>query len=167
MAELNYKLSQIRVWSFISFKENWLDNNEYYKKKVKQIETKLSNSLHKELTSLFVDESKTVLENQNINGAVSFVQLKNKDVMFGKEKVGNIEGLRFRIDLKFERSSYIFKNKILKNCLKELSKSIINEFIKSEPTKFKYDVSGNIYWKNDLIGTLLKLMIYLNQNLKY
>ena len=38
VAELNYKLSQIRIWSFISFKENWLDNNDHFKKKVKQIE---------------------------------------------------------------------------------------------------------------------------------
>ena len=33
IAELNYKLSQIRVWSFLSFKEKWVKNNDFYKKK--------------------------------------------------------------------------------------------------------------------------------------
>jgi len=156
VAELNYKLSQIRVWSFISFKESWLDDNDYYKKRVKQIETNLSNRLHTELISLFVDENKELIEQDEMSGFESLVKLKKKDIMFGREKVGNIEGLRFRIDFKYERSGYIFQNKILKNYLKQLSKSIVDNFIKSDSSEFDHDVGGKIYWKNDLVGKLIK-----------
>ena len=156
VAELNYKLSQIRIWSFISFKESWLENNDYYKKKVKQIETKLSNRLHTELISLFIDENKELVEQDDIMGSESLVKLIKKDIMFGRQKVGNLEGLRFRIDLKYERSGYIFQNKILKNYLKQLSKLIVNNFVESKSSEFKYDVSGKIFWKNDLIGRLIK-----------
>ena len=39
-------------------------------------------------------------------------------IMFGKEKIGNLEGFRFKILLKFERKANTFKDKILKNGLK-------------------------------------------------
>ena len=156
VAELNYKLSQIRIWSFISFKENWLDNNDYYKKKVKQIETNLSNRLHTELISLFIDENKELVEQNDILKSDSLIKVIKKDIMFGREKVGNLEGFRFRIDSKYERSGYIFQNKILKNYLNQLSKSIVDNFVESRSSEFKYDVSGKIYWKNDLIGRLTK-----------
>jgi ATP-dependent RNA helicase SUPV3L1/SUV3 len=156
VAELNYKLSQIRIWSFISFKENWLDKNDYYKNKVKQIETNLSNRLHTELISLFIDENKELVEQNDILKSDSLIKVIKKDIMFGREKVGNLEGLRFRIDLKYERSGYIFQNKILKNYLNQLSKSIVDNFVESKSSEFKYDVSGKIYWKNDLIGRLTK-----------
>ena len=126
------------------------------KKKVKQIETKLSNRLHTELISLFIDENKELVEQDDIMGSESLVKLIKKDIMFGRQKVGNLEGLRFRIDIKYERSGYIFQNKILKNYLKQLSKLIINNFVESKSSEFKYDVSGKIFWKNDLIGRLIK-----------
>ena len=78
VAELNYKLSQIRIWSFISFKESWLDNNNHYKKKVKQIETNLSNRLHAELISLFIDEKKELVEQEDILRAESLGKLIKK-----------------------------------------------------------------------------------------
>ena len=77
IAELNYKLSQIRVWSFLSFKEKWVKNNDFfYKKRVKQIETNLSISLHTELMSHFVDESKGKFDHDHtdINNSVQKTQ---------------------------------------------------------------------------------------------
>ena len=40
--------------------------------------------------------------------------------------------------------------------MKQLSKSIVDNFVESKSSEFKYDVSGKIFWKNDLIGRLIK-----------
>ena len=40
--ELSHKISQIRKWSFLSFKNEWIDNNEKFQHKVKKIENSLS-----------------------------------------------------------------------------------------------------------------------------
>ena len=43
ISELNHKISQIRKWSFLAFKANWMENNNLLQqKKIKAIEFDLS-----------------------------------------------------------------------------------------------------------------------------
>ena len=66
ISELNYKISQVRTWSFISFKRNWIESDNKFKNQVKELELNLSKKLHEELISEFVGEIKSIqLENQN------------------------------------------------------------------------------------------------------
>ena len=56
--ELNYKLSQLRTWSFISFKREWIKDGERFQKKVKKLELQFALKLHKELMTEFIGEYK-------------------------------------------------------------------------------------------------------------
>ena len=58
ISELNYKISQIRKWSFLSFKVDWIKNNKRFQKKIKKIENDLSIDLHNQLISEFIGEFK-------------------------------------------------------------------------------------------------------------
>ena len=166
IAELNYKLSQIRVWSFLSFKEKWVKNNDFYKKRVKQIETNLSISLHTELMSHFVDESKGKFDHDHLDINNSPVQLKDTAIYFGREKVGVLEGLSFKINLKYDRSGNTFKNKILKNNLKEISKLVTTDFVDTNINDFNFDVNGFLYWKSRIFGRLFKSKDIFKPNIK-
>ena len=52
---INMKISQIRTWSYVSFKKSWIQNSEQYQIKIKKIENFLSNKLHENLVNKFVD----------------------------------------------------------------------------------------------------------------
>ena len=58
ISELNYKISQIRKWSFLSFKSNWIKNNIRFQNRIKRLENDLSNNLHNQLISEFIGEFK-------------------------------------------------------------------------------------------------------------
>ena len=60
ISELTYKISQIRKWSFLSFKSNWVMHNKKFQKKIKKIENDLSINLHNQLISEFIGEFKTL-----------------------------------------------------------------------------------------------------------
>ena len=56
ISELNYKISQIRKWSFLAFKSNWMEDTEKFRNKIKSIELDLSLILHSQLINEFVGE---------------------------------------------------------------------------------------------------------------
>ena len=166
ISKLNYKLSQIRVWSFIAFKDKWINNSQFYKKKVKQIETKLSISLHKELITHFVEESKNQLNIKNTGEDISLVKLMKKTLILGREEIGKIDSLRFRIKTNFNKTSKTFKNKILKNSLSQIVKQVMLDFESTNFKKFKFTIDGSIHWDEYVIAKIIKGRDLVNPRIK-
>ena len=79
--ELNYKLSQLRTWSFISFKREWIKDGEKFQKKVKKLELQFALKLHKELMTEFIGEYKN-FEFENSTNLIK----TNHIVRFDKKK---------------------------------------------------------------------------------
>ena len=87
ISELNYKISQIRTWSFISFKNRWIENNHKFQNKVKEIGLDLSTKLHEELIFEFIGEyknfqfknSKDLIQENNV------IRLEEKKVFLEKK----------------------------------------------------------------------------------
>ena len=47
---LSHRLSNVRTWSYVANKKNWVENSDYWVQLTKSIEDKLSDKLHDELT---------------------------------------------------------------------------------------------------------------------
>ena len=156
--ELNHKLSQLRTWSFISFKREWIKDGERFQKKVKKLELQFALKLHKELMIEFIGEYKNFeLENStNLIQTNHIVRFEKKKICFGKEIIGCRNGLKFDINQNFKKSKSIFNNKILKKSLTEFSLKIKDEFLNSSFVSFEFKVDGTILWKKDVIGCFLK-----------
>ena len=50
---LSHRLSNVRTWSYVANKRNWVENSDYWIQLTKSIEDKLSDKLHDELTKEF------------------------------------------------------------------------------------------------------------------
>lgn len=46
------RISHVRTWSYVANKKNWVENNDYWIAKTKDIEDKLSDRLHEELSKV-------------------------------------------------------------------------------------------------------------------
>jgi ATP-dependent RNA helicase SUPV3L1/SUV3 len=55
------RISHVRTWSYVANKRNWVENNDYWIAKTKDIEDKLSDRLHEELSKSFVDKRISIL----------------------------------------------------------------------------------------------------------
>ena len=164
IAELNYKISQIRTWSFISFKNNWIENNLILQNKVKELELKLSIKLHEELISEFIGEYKNIQWDNSKDLIIKnqIVRLHEKKIFFGKQDIGRVEGLKFIINSNFRKRKNIFNIKILEKNLYDFSIKIKDSFLKASFNKFDIKIDGKIYWEKMLIGVFSKDKILLN-----
>ena len=155
ISELNHKISQIRKWSFLAFKGDWMENNYLLQQKIKAIELDLSIILHSQLINEFVGEFKGLKSNFDKRLEKSFIELDVKNsLQFGRETIGKLEGFRFRINNSFKNNN-IYNNKILKKHLTFFAKQKIDEFKNSKSSDFDFKVNGEVLWKKSLIAKLL------------
>ena len=59
---LSNRIANVRTWSYVSNKNNWIENQKYWIEKTKLLEDKLSDRLHEELTKTFIDKRASVLQ---------------------------------------------------------------------------------------------------------
>lgn len=96
---LSHRIAQIRTWTYVSNRPNWLADPAHWQEKTREIEDKLSDALHERLTKRFVDRRTSVLmkrlrENENMDAEIS----AEGDVTVEGHHVGQLEAFRFTAD---------------------------------------------------------------------
>ena len=98
---LSNRIANVRTWSYVSNKNNWVEDHNYWIEKTKLLEDRLSDRLHEELTKTFIDKRASVLarglkQDMEFNTKI----LENNDVMIDNQFIGKINGLKLELDLK-------------------------------------------------------------------
>ncbi len=98
---LSNRIANVRTWSYVSNKNNWVENQDYWIEKTKHLEDRLSDRLHEELTKTFIDKRASVLA-RGLKQDMEFKTeiLENNDVMIDEQFIGRINGLKLELDLK-------------------------------------------------------------------
>ncbi len=58
---LSNRIRQIRTWTYVANRKNWLEDPAHWREKTRDIEDRLSDALHERLTQRFVDRRTSVL----------------------------------------------------------------------------------------------------------
>ncbi len=164
---LSNRIANVRTWSYVSNKNNWIENQEYWIEKTKLLEDKLSDRLHEELTKTFIDKRASVLS-RGLKQEMDFKTKISEDneVMIDNQFIGKIKGLKLELDLKkgaLETDIKSLKKAARKTIGPELEKRI-QEIINSGLIILKDDFK--IYWNNFAIGKLISGKDYLNPNIE-
>ena len=93
---LSHRLSNVRTWSYVANKKNWLENSDYWVQLTKSIEDKLSDKLHDELTKRFIDKkirilSRSLKQDLVVNTAIND---ENK-ITIDRQLIGESKGEKF------------------------------------------------------------------------
>ena len=93
------RISGIRTWTYVSFRNDWLVDSEHWQNQTRAIEDRLSDALHDRLTQRFVNRKTSALisklkDNPDLIAAIR----KNGDVLIEGEPVGRLNGLKFEFD---------------------------------------------------------------------
>ncbi|MDB3960604.1 helicase-related protein, partial [Candidatus Pelagibacter sp.] len=98
---LSNRIANVRTWSYVSNKNNWTENQDYWIEKTKHLEDRLSDRLHEELTKTFIDKRASVLA-RGLKQDMEFKTeiLQNNDVIIDGQFIGKINGLKLVLDLK-------------------------------------------------------------------
>ena len=164
---LSNRIANVRTWSYVSNKNNWTENQDYWIEKTKHLEDRLSDRLHEELTKTFIDKRASVLarglkQEMNFDTKIS----KDNDVMIDNQFIGKIKGLKLELDLKkgaLETDIKSLKKAARQTIGPELERRI-QTIIDTGLIDLKDDFK--IYWNDFVIGKLISGKDYLNPNLE-
>lgn len=96
---LSGRIAQIRTWTFVANRPDWLADPEHWQGIARDVENKLSDALHERLTERFVDRRTSVLmrrlrENTVLNTEIG----KTGEVIVEGHVIGRLDGFTFAPD---------------------------------------------------------------------
>src|SRR5205814_77798 len=96
---LSGRIAQIRTWTFVANRPDWLSDPDHWQGITREVENKLSDALHERLTERFVDRRTSVLmrrlrENSVLNTEIG----KTGEVIVEGHVIGRLDGFAFAPD---------------------------------------------------------------------
>jgi ATP-dependent RNA helicase SUPV3L1/SUV3 len=159
---LSNRIANVRTWAYVSNKSNWVENQDYWIKRTKLLEDKLSDRLHEELTKTFIDKRASVLARGLKQDIIFDTEIINDEkVMINQQYIGRLKGLKLELDLKVDALDADIKS-LKKAARQNVSPEIIkriNQIIDTGLIELKDDYK--IYWKNYPIAKLIPGSDYL------
>ena len=163
---ISNRIANVRTWAYVSNKSNWVENQDYWIERTKNLEDKLSDRLHEELTKTFIDKRASVLAKGLKQDIVFDTEILNEEkVLINQQYIGRLKGLKLDLDLKadaFNTDIKSLKKAARQNVAPEIKKRI-NQIIETGLIELKDDFK--IYWKNYSIAKLVSGSDYLNPQL--
>ena len=160
---LSNRIANVRTWSYVSNKSNWVDNQDYWIERTKYLEDQLSDRLHEELTKSFIDRRASVLARGLKQDIILKTKIeKNETVMINEQFIGKLKGLKLDLDLKIgalDTDVKSLKKAARQNVTPEILKRI-NLIIGGSPLHLSNDFK--IYWEKNPIAKIKSGKDYLS-----
>lgn len=161
------RISNVRTWSYVANKKDWVENGDYWIQLTKNIEDTLSDRLHEELTKSFIDKKISILSRGLKQDIILETEVdENHKVLIDKQYVGALKGLKFIID-------FTSKNldADLKSIKKAARKGVEEELIKRVKTiieegNLSINLENKILWQNNPIAKIKRGENYLTPEIE-
>jgi ATP-dependent RNA helicase SUPV3L1/SUV3 len=96
---LSGRIAQVRTWTFIANRPDWLRDPEHWQGVTRQVEDTLSDALHERLAQRFVDRRTSVLMRRLRENAMLEAEITTSgDVLVEDQHVGHLSGFCFAPD---------------------------------------------------------------------
>ncbi len=152
---LSNRIAHIRTWTFVSNRREWLKDPDHWQAKTREIEDRLSDALHEQLTQRFVDKRTSVLMKSMRDKESLFAEIeKDGRVVVEKHYVGKLEGFCFTPDLAAAGvHGKAARNAAAKVLVHELA-ARADRLTAAPDTAFTLTREGQIVWEHQEIGRL-------------
>lgn len=148
------RIADIRTWTYISHRGDWLEDAAGWQQKARAIEDRLSDALHERLTQRFVDKRAMVLARRNEGEKPLATIVASGEVMVEGESLGRLRGFRFDLDEAVSpdhaRASLAAVRDVL---VTEIPQRIL-KFEQDNDGSFLLDREGNLTWRGAEVGRI-------------
>jgi ATP-dependent RNA helicase SUPV3L1/SUV3 len=153
---LSGRIAQIRTWTFVANRPDWLADPEHWQGITREVENKLSDALHERLTERFVDRRTSVLmrrlrENSVLNTEIG----KTGEVIVEGHVIGRLDGFTFAPDAAEAGSD---AKALQATALKALAGEIdarAEKLAAAPDEQFVLASDGTIRWTGDAVAKLV------------
>ena len=152
---LSNRIAHIRTWTFVSNRREWLKDPDHWQAKTRDVEDRLSDALHEQLTQRFVDKRTSVLMKSMRDKESLFAEIeKDGRVVVEKHYVGKLEGFCFTPDLAAAGvHGKAARNAAAKVLVHELA-ARSDRLAAAPDTAFTLTREGKLVWEHQEIGGL-------------
>ena len=152
---LSNRISQVRTWSFVANRPDWLRDPEHWQGVARQVEDKLSDALHERLAQRFVDKRTSVLMRRLREKKMLEAEITTSgDVTVEGQHIGHLHGFHFVPDPLADTAEV----KTLRNAA---SKALAGEigaradrFAEAPDTTLVLSNDGTIRWMGDPVARM-------------
>jgi ATP-dependent RNA helicase SUPV3L1/SUV3 len=155
VATLSGRLAQIRTWTYAAHRPGWTRDTDHWQGVTRQVEDRLSDALHEQLTQRFIDRRTSVLMKRLREDEVLDLALdESGGVIVGGEAVGKLEGFRFEPD---PRAEGVHGRTLRAAAVKALEGEFLaraRRLIESRDDQFSLSEHGRIWWDGAIVAQL-------------
>jgi ATP-dependent RNA helicase SUPV3L1/SUV3 len=150
------RIANIRIWTFVSHRADWVEDHLHWQDRARAVEDRLSDALHQALTQRFVDARTTTLlrrlqDRERLMAAVD----AEGEVLVEGHHVGRLEGFRFVADLaEGELAGRAVSNAAFRALGFELSRRAV-DLIAAPPVDLSLSSDATVQWKGVPVARLL------------
>ncbi|MDR3520987.1 MAG: helicase-related protein [Acidocella sp.] len=156
---LMQRLADVRVWAYITARADWMKDATPWQNRAREIEDKISDTLHEKLMARFVDKRAAHLtrrlEAKETEDLLSVVSARGVVLVEGHE-VGRIDGFNFHPDPSTQGQE---KKLVLRAARRALAQEMPRRILRAElapDTEFSISPTQRIVWEGAEIARLRK-----------
>jgi ATP-dependent RNA helicase SUPV3L1/SUV3 len=153
---LSSRIAQIRTWTFVANRPDWLADPEHWQGIAREVENKLSDALHERLTERFVDRRTSVLmrrlrENTMLNTEIG----KTGEVIVEGHVIGRLDGFTFAPDAAEAGSDAKALQAAAQKALAGEIDTRAEKLAAAPDEQFVLTSDGTIRWTGDAVAKLV------------
>jgi ATP-dependent RNA helicase SUPV3L1/SUV3 len=153
---LSGRIAQIRTWTFVANRLDWLADPEHWQSIAREVENKLSDALHERLTERFVDRRTSVLMRRLRENSVLTTEIgKTGEVIVEGHVIGRLDGFTFAPEAAEAGSD---AKALQATALKALAGEIdarAEKLAAAPDDQFVLTSDGTIRWTGDAVAKLV------------
>ena len=152
---LSARIAQVRTWTFIANRSDWLRDPLHWQGVARQVEDSLSDALHARLAQRFVDRRTSVLMRRLRENAMLEAEITSAgDVMVEGQHVGQLHGFRFTADPQAEGEAARALNAAAQKALATEIDQRATRVSEAVDDAFVLANDGVIRWLGETIGKI-------------
>lgn len=152
---LSNRIKQIRTWTFVANRKNWLKEPALWREKTRDIEDRLSDALHEKLTQRFVDRRTGVLLRHLRDRSMIAPEINDKgEISLEGHLIGTLDGFRFSLSKSDgETDAKSLRTAAAQIVAPEIVKRAAR-LIGAPNEEFVLSTDGFVRWRGDIIAEL-------------
>ena len=154
---LSNRLAQIRTWTFVSHRAQWLRDPQHWQENTRVIEDKLSDALHERLTQRFIDRRTSVLIRRLRDKEEMMAEIgEDGQILVENHYVGRLDGFRFTPDSAGDG----IRGKAARNAATQVLASELasraDALVAAPDEAITLSANGRILWQGSEVGQLTR-----------
>ena len=148
------RISGIRTWTYVAFREGWLADPLHWRERTREIEDRLSDALHERLTQEFVDRRGAIIARSDGEDLHATIE-EDGEVAIQGLRAGWLQGFRFRPerDLRLKaRPLLAAANRALRAAMPER----VQSFVDAPDEHIALTGEGNLAWRGHAVGRIVR-----------